>query len=195
MHSYSIDTSERIKIIAYLAIISVSLSMLISKIEFPFASKIQAPSTMVLFSGLYFLFNSYAWKWKLFSFIVKTPDLSGTWEGEYQSSYICEDTKKPYKGKVNFIIEQTWTKIRIISENGKSVSCSEVAGVAINDNMGVVLRYQYKNEPKFNNVKSMNCHIGFNKLRYIEEKQRLEGDYFNDKHRGTYGVLWYEKVS
>lgn len=199
MHYYSIDTNERIKVIAYLAIISVSLSMLISKglslIKVPFASYLDAPSTMVLFWGLYSVFNSYMWKWKCFKFIIKIPNLNGTWEGEYCSSYICEDTKQPYKGKVQFTIEQNWTKIRIISENGKSVSCSEVSGIAINDHMGIVLRYQYKNEPKFDTVESMHCHTGFNKLRFLPDKQRLEGDYFNDKNRKTYGTLWYEKIS
>lgn len=196
MHSYSIDTNERTTVTAYIAIISVIISMFISNglslIESPFASYVEAPSAMALFGGIHVLFNTYMWKWKCFKFMVKTPDLSGCWEGGYSSSYLDENNRHS-NGEVRFTIEQNWTKIRIISENGKSISYSEVAGIFVNDNMGIVLRYQYKNEPRFDNVETMQCHTGFNKLRYLPDKNRLEGDYFNDKYRKTYGTLWYSK--
>lgn len=200
MHPYSIDTDERKIGIFILSLSSLGISFLISKglnifgISIP--AYIDGPSTMAIFGFLYWAFEKYAWKWQVFRklHLIKTPNLNGVWEGEYSSSYICKDTNKPYKGKVSFTIEQTWTRIRIVSENGKSISCSEVAGIAINDNMGIVLRYQYKNEPKFDTVESMHCHTGFNKLRYLPNKQQFLGDYFTDKNRLTYGTLFYEKL-
>ena len=124
--------------------------------------------------------------------LIYTPNLNGNWQGEYVSSHIDEKTGECYKGNTELTIKQSWTRIRIISENGKSVSCSEVAGLAINDNMGLVLRFQYRNEAKFDSADSMSCHSGFNKLRYYEDG-RIEGDYFTDRNRRTYGTLKYKK--
>ena len=41
----------------------------------------------------------------------------------------------------------------------------------------------------------MYSHIGFNKLYYNPEKQTLEGNYFTDKSRQTYGTVCYKKNS
>lgn len=201
MHPFSIDTEERKYVIFFISIFSVVIAVLISKfltfVNISWATYIDGPSTMVFFGFFCWFFDSFAWKWKIFRVInlVQTPNLNGVWRGEYSSSYINEETGLNKKGDVELRIEQTWTSIRIISENGKSVSCSEIAGIAINDNMGIVLRYQYKNEAKFDTVETMNCHSGFNKLRYYPNKLTLEGDYFNDKNRQTYGTLYYKKVN
>ena len=63
----------------------------------------------------------------------------------------CQETNKiiETEGEVELTIKQNWTTISVIQENESSKSCSEVAGIATNDNMGVVLSYQYKNETKF----------------------------------------------
>lgn len=197
MHSYSIDTDERKNIIAYIAVISVVISMSLSNILDSREIPLTAPSTMALFGLLYKVFDLYLWKCKLIRKfkISKIPILEGKWEGKYHSVRRGEDKNDVIRadGEVGFTIKQTWTKINIIQESEKSTSCSEIAGISINDNMGIVLRYQYSNEASATGKISMHSHLGFNKLRYLPDKQVLKGDYFTDKDRRTYGTLYYEK--
>ena len=159
---------------------------------------LSAPSVMALFGLFYKLFDLYLWKckWLRKTKIIKIPVLSGKWKGKYYSIRRCEETNEILKteGEVEFTIEQTWTKISIKQENEKSFSCSEIAGISINDNMGIVLRYQYRNEAKATGEATMHSHMGFNKLRYLPNKRQLVGDYFTDKDRQTYGTLCYEKL-
>lgn len=198
MHSYAIDTEERKIVIFVLSLSSFGISCLISKvlniIEISIPSYIDGPSTLVIFGILYWFFEKYAWKWIIFRHInfIKTPNLNGKWNGTYCSSYKCEETGKKIVGKTVFKIEQSWTKIRIISENKKSISYSQMAEILTNDNMGILLKYQYKNDAKFDN-EGMHSHTGFNKLRYLPKEEKLEGDYFTDKDRQTYGTLCYIK--
>lgn len=201
MHPYSIDTDERVRVTAWMSILSIILFHIIryilNKLNISFPDIIGGPSLMGIFGFFYWVFDNYAWKWKLFRRIhlVKTPILEGVWCGEYYSKRRCQETNKiiETEGEVELTIKQNWTTISVIQENESSKSCSEVAGIATNDNMGVVLNYQYRNEAKNKNVETMHSHIGFNKLYYSPEKQILEGNYFTDKSRQTYGTVCYEK--
>jgi len=211
LHSYSIDTDERSRVIAILAIISVGISSVISPIFEKLESMslfhifkilnihLSTPSSMALFWVLYKIFDLYLWKVKIIRkiFKIETPILHGKWKGKYYSKRRCEKTNKliTKEGDVELHIIQTWTKIRITQESSTSYSYSEMAGITTNDRMGITLRYQYRNESKAIGEETMHSHTGFNKLRYLPENKRLEGDYFTDKDRRTYGTLWYEKVS
>lgn len=42
---------------------------------------------------------------------------------------------------MKLVIQQTWTKLAIRQVDDKSAYCGEIAGIAINDNMGNVSRY------------------------------------------------------
>jgi hypothetical protein len=197
----SIDTDERIKVTVGISVLSVIVFYIIMhilkkhNISFPYIGE---PSLMGLFWGLYKIFDKYAWKCNLLRRIgiVKTPILEGNWKGNYHSKRRCDKTNEILEntGEVELTIEQTWTKIRIKQASDTSTSCSELAGIAINDNMGIVLRYQYRNESKFKNIETMYSHSGFNKLLYLPKKETLEGDYFTDKSRQTYGSLVYKKI-
>lgn len=197
MHSYSIDTDERKTTIAYIAVISVAISMSLSNILDSWGIPLTAPSAMALFGLLYKVFDLYLWKCEIIRKlkISKIPILEGDWKGNYHSVRISEEKNDEIRteGEVGFTIKQTWTKISIIQESEKSTSCSEIAGISINDNMGIVLRYQYKNEASATGEITMHSHLGFNKLRYLSDQQVLRGEYFTDKDRRTYGTLDYKK--
>ncbi len=199
MHSYSIDTEERRCVIFFIAVLSVIIAMNLSRVlvdnSINIPTYIDGPSSMVIFGILYWLFDNHGWKWGFFRRIglIKTPNLNGIWEGKFHSSFIDDNSNTNNIGKVKLTIEQSWTKIRMISENEKSVSCSKIAGIAVYDEMGIVLGYQYSNEAKFDSEDTMNCHLGFNKLRYLNGC-KLEGNYFTDRNRKTYGTLEFKFI-
>lgn len=212
MHPYSIDTNEREKIFVCIFIVSIVVYeylynmlnniSLLSNLSFGWSLIIQIPSMPVVFYVIYNIFDKYAWKWKIFRKdlylikpIIQTPILEGNWEGNYYSKRKCINTNETIitEGETSFIIEQSWTKIRIIQNSETSTSCSEAAHLSFDEKMGIVLRYQYLNESNAKGADTMNSHIGFNKLRYLPELQTLEGDYFTDKNRQTYGYLKYRR--
>ncbi|WP_346846360.1 hypothetical protein [uncultured Clostridium sp.] len=203
MHNYSIDTKEHIYVNFYLALLSVVIVYiakdLLKQVTFlPISISISSTS-LTLFGVLYALFDKYCWKWKIlrFTFKVKTPILSGAWEGEYKSSYGLNDdgTGEPTEGNIKITIEQTWSKISIKSDSvNSSKSCSQVAGVFVKHNKGIVLKYEYENDPEESFVKSMNKHSGFECLVFDEANEEMNGSYYTDKYRRTYGSKKYKRL-
>ncbi|MCD2348879.1 Cap15 family cyclic dinucleotide receptor domain-containing protein [Clostridium guangxiense] len=199
MHSYSIDTKERIYVIFYLALISVLgvvlLKDLLKLITFiPLSISISSAS-LSAFLVLYKLFDKYFWKWKLIRFIfkIKTPILSGDWEGEYESSYKKDGER--VNGTVKINISQTWSKISIRCLNsGSSKSYSQIAGIFIKHSKGIVLKYEYENEPEDSFVDSMGKHSGFECLVFDEKDNTMSGTYYTDKYRRTFGTKHYKKI-
>lgn len=125
---------------------------------------------------------------------IKTPNLIGDWEGEYESSYKPEGCKSEIKkGKVKMTIEQSFTNIRIESNYGESNSYSLIAGISVNQNRGISLKFEYENPSDKNMIDTMNSHSGFTSLTY--KKNVLEGTYYNDRNRHTFGNLRYIKVA
>lgn len=198
MHPYSIDTNERVKVITFFAFISLLISFGISEIieshnvTIPRYLELFIDLSPAAFFSLFYKFiDNYLWKCKVFRFLfaIKAPNLNGVWEGEYESSY--PSPNNTLKGHVTMTIEQTWTKIRICSKNEKSNSCSQVAGIFVNDRNGIVIKYEYENDSR-NFVETMSPHTGFTKLKYNPDTNTLEGEYYTDRHRKTYGNLSYK---
>lgn len=217
MHTYSVDSNERVKIIIWIVIISYILSLginyvlnlvnniicnvellddIISDIEF-IGVDIRQITLLAVFWGIYELFDKKLWKTKLFqSTCVKIPDLNGEWKGEFSSNH-----NGGTKGEAKLKIEQTWTKIRIVSDSEKSNSYSRVAGILLNTNKGINIVYQYENRTNEKSTKSMHDHRGYSDLIYKKEinsgiqVEKLEGDYAGDQiNRRAAGYIHYNKV-
>ena len=209
MHTYSINSDKRIKVILMMILISIIITpgfnFLLNKVSNvvsnndtlkdivetidSFGYNIKQFSVLFIFGIIYFLYDRYLWKIKIFKFKFSSiPNLSGIWKGEFKSSW------KDTVGNVNLHIKQTWTKIQIISYNDKSKSYSRVASLLYETNKNVELIFEYENEPGSNREKTMTPHKGFSELIYNEELRRLEGYYTNDQRtRKTYGEVCYEK--
>jgi hypothetical protein len=217
MHTYSVDSNERVKIIAWMVIISYILTLginymlnlvnnlicnielldnIVSKIEF-IGIDIRQFTLLAVFWGIYELFDKRLWKTKFFQkTCVKIPNLNGEWEGEFNSNYNgCT------KGNAKLKIEQTWTKIRITSDNEQSNSYSRVAGILLNTNKGINIVYQYENRTNEKSVESMHDHRGYSDLIYKKdinngkEVEILDGDYTGDQiNRKAAGYIHYSKI-
>ena len=217
MHTYSVDNNERVKIIVWMVVVSYFFTIiinyflglginLISKIEFidNIISKIEfigvdirQITLFAVFGIIYNVFDKKLWKTALFQKkCVKIPNLNGEWEGEFDSNYNGNT-----KGKVTFKIEQTWSKIRIVSENEKSDSYSRVAGFLLDTNKGINIVYQYENRTNEKSSDGMYDHRGYSDLIYknkiINGKnvEVLEGDYTGDQiNRKAAGYIHYKKI-
>lgn len=217
MHTYSVDSNERVKIIVWMVIISYFLALIInyvlnfvydlicnievldniiSQIEL-IGVGIRQITILAAFGGLYELFDKKLWKTKLFQkTCVKIPNLNGEWEGEFNSNY-----KGSTKGKAKLKIKQTWTKISITSDNEQSSSYSRVVGILLNTNKGINIVYQYENRTNEKSTKSMHDHRGYSDLIYTkeiengEEVEILNGDYTGDQiNRKAAGYIHYRKI-
>ena len=192
MHSYSID-DKRIKILGSIGGVSFLVSFFIlEKINgfvdsingLPYINDIpyirEISTFGAVFMAVFYLFDRLLWKFKL----SKIPNLNGDWEGKIETSH----NGKEFDIKVN--IKQTWSSISIILETANSRSKSEVASISISKSR---LVYQFFNEPLFITEKTLHKHNGITFLNF-EGNDILNGHYFNDRDRGTYGDLYIERI-
>lgn len=108
-------------------------------------------------------------------------------------------TGEGVKGNINFKIIQTFTKISIYSNHNKSNSKNRATSMLLDNkpNGEMTLLYEHLNEIDiFKAEDNMKNHSGFNKLNYIMDKGQeiLEGIYYNDPNRQTYGKIKYIKI-
>ena len=193
MHSYSID-DKRIKVLKSVGGMSFLVSLFFLKIMNGFVDSVNSlpyinhipyiPQISVfgiVFIALFYLFDRLLWKLKL----SKIPNLNGNWKGQIKTIH-NEGTEIDVK--VN--IKQTWSSISIILETANSKSKSEVASISISKSR---LVYQFFNEPFFSSEKTLHKHNGITFLNF-EGNDILNGHYFNDRDRETYGDIYLERI-
>lgn len=194
MHQYSIDTKERTNITAYLALMSVIVTFILQKLLgvlevhywwFP------APSAITIFWALHFLFSSRLWKCSVLRAVnlVKTPDISGTWQAKISTSH--DDHEKKIDGELRII--QNWKTIEFALETGESSSRSHSAHLCFTHPQDVIIHYEYLNDPKTGTPETMNIHHGTASLRLSNNGKTLKGDYYAGRGRGTLGTMEFER--
>ncbi len=187
MHSY--DLEGRGRIYAGLAILSVTLVWLLDwSLNFTDVDPpwwFSAPSVAGLYTMLYWVFDRHVWRWRFLRRLglLSVPDLNGAWTGEIDSSFGGEGTNRDIK--VN--IRQRWASILITLQAGESISRSTMAAVAARDTDSPELTYTYLNEPHGRAADTMQMHRGTCTLRLAGD--RLEGNYYTGRGRGTVGEL------
>jgi hypothetical protein len=198
MHPYATDSDERQKVMLGLATISIFMSWLVhtmfQTINFspPWWSDI--PSFIGFYGIFLALFDKWLWKIKFFrqTGLVKTPILSGTWEGHIVSSY--DDHEKQTKATIE--VFQTWTEIRVKLVTNTSVSYSQTASLVTDNPDCTILSYDYINEPKPNAIKTMHSHRGMARHEHIitEGCETLDGSYFTGRDRKNFGALFFKRI-
>lgn len=141
------------------------------------------------------VFARWAWKWKIFQWLVVSPDLSGTWEGTIES-----DWEDPTTGKTSppiqtkFIIRHKFDCISCELFTGESSSQSRTMTVRPSDDGIVDLVFDYINIPKSKVRGRSQMHQGAACLRLSKENpMTLEGSYWTD--RKTTGDLSLVRTS
>ncbi len=182
MHKYYTDSTSELYVQFFLGAISLLFGFFISMLPIhnPFSWVISAPSALSIFSILNYLFSKIGWK-MLSKMISAIPDLNGT----YSAKIFSDSESEKFDSEVTLTIRQTWKKISIILTSrysrSESISAAFYSG-------GEKLIYNYKNEPLYDSVDTMNIHRGTAEF-LIEDKQLKSGNYYNDRHRKTSGVI------
>jgi len=195
MHTYTTDSSERKFVPLYIAGASILLTwgldriLALTKLIIPWW--IDAPSVIGFYSLLYTFFDKRLWKLRILRTIgiVKVPDLNGVWNGYVVSSF----DKHAKEDKATIKISQTWTRIIIVLETNHSKSISLIAGIVTEDSSGMILIYEYLNEPKPNAKHTMHVHRGTARATLKSEGKVLEGEYYTGRDRQNFGILRFER--
>ena len=91
-------------------------------------------------------------------------------------------------------IHQSWTQISIILETDYSKSHSLIAAIVIENPTGILLSYEYLNEPLPNAKITMHTHRGTCRLTIKANEKVIVGDYYTGRDRQNYGGLRFERV-
>jgi hypothetical protein len=194
MHPYGTDSNERQYIPLILAGLAIAAALLLSYLLDTFSIQIpwwiDAPSTMGFYGIFYSLFNKRIWKMELLRDIglVKVPVLEGLWKGTITTSF----DEHASTHEVEIQIRQKWTQIAINLQGKDSTSHTLAATLLTESPQGIVLSYQYRNEPLPQAVDAMQIHHGTARLT-LSNTGRLEGEYYSGRGRRNYGSMSLER--
>ena len=197
MHGYIINGKRRHSAIFWLAVISVLvglgltywIDLILSKLETMkgtqiivlLYSAIFGVGSGAIFTLLYYLFDNFFWKIKIFGNI----DLSGKYQCEGVSKDKSQKEKDRFVGTI--IIKQTWTKISVNLKTDKSHSDSFMAKISQNGVGDIRLDYCYTNNTDQTNKDMVSRHTGTATIIFSSE---IKGKYYNQPDdRMRYGEL------
>lgn len=139
------------------------------------------------------------WLWKLpflQGWLVKIPNLNGTWTGEMQSTWINPETNTGIPPiSTTATITQTLTTITVDFQTGEMESQSVVADVSCDSHRRIAeIKYIYQSEPDATVRGRSEMHYGSAKLgvKKANGKTLLKGDYWTD--RKTTGTINLKRV-
>lgn len=146
------------------------------------------PSIPTICTALFLLFDRFLWKWRGFKYIgiVTFDNLNGHWEGIIKSSWDEYQNDIPAK----LTIKQTATSIKIYGKfnQSNSVSIHEYFGRnEMHDQ--TALYYFYKNDPRYDAVRTMAMHEGSAILTYNRDEETLSGYYYSGRDRNNHGTI------
>ncbi|MBC8526330.1 MAG: hypothetical protein H8D22_05590 [Candidatus Cloacimonetes bacterium] len=176
-----------------LAIFSILLAWILHKILLYFEIILpwyfESPSVIFFYSLLFSVFDRFCWKLKILQklYLIKTPNLSGKWQGFIQSSF--DEHSLKIEATLEFF--QSWSKIKILLSTAQSTSFSELASIVIDTPEGIFLSYQYINEPKSNATNTMHIHRGT--VRLILKDKTIIGEYYSGRDRKNLGILNFHR--
>jgi hypothetical protein len=189
MHEYSILGHKKEKYVFLLSLLSIALSTLFSSIitKANNAYHLEIPITIsasALFTIVFFSANKIIWKIQVFGI----PNLIGKWTCVGKSYEHGSADVLDWSGIVT--IYQTWNKIMITMEtnDSSSFSTSIIGGIERIEGKGFRLIYLYRNKPSPGN-RDLHEHTGLCELLFESDLKSGNGEYFNNKERGSYGSI------
>ena len=140
----------------------------------------------MIYIGLYWWFDTRAWKQPTLAKLLKVPDLAGAWHCDGQT--VNADKTPGFKWECEVTIVQSWDKLRVRLRTQQSGSNSIAAALVFDQADGFRLLYNYKNEPKIGEPE-LTAHRGSAELTFSHDLQSAEGEYFNGHGRFTFGTM------
>lgn len=158
----------------------------------------QVPQAIAVYAILGIIFTKWIWRWKIFQgWLIKIPDIEGTWRGELKSDWINPETQKGIDPiPMILVIKQTFVNIRCALMTKESTSYSTTANLTFaHGSEGVFLTYNYTNRPKATIRDRSVMHDGAAILKIIKKPNlALEGEYWTSrKTRGEISLTFESK--
>jgi len=178
-------------------VIVLLLNKLYSTVDLWVAIK-QIPLAISVYAIIGVIFTKWIWRWQfLQGWLIKIPDLQGTWRGELTSDWINPETKKGIDPiPVVLVIRQTFSTIKCTLMTKESTSYSTTADInIILSGDDLYLTYNYTNRPKAIIRDRSAIHDGASLLKIIQGPNKcLEGEYWTSrKTRGDMNVVFESK--
>jgi uncharacterized membrane protein len=143
------------------------------------------PDVVTIFVIVSFVFTKWLWRWRIFrDWLVRFPDLEGTWEGDLQSTWINPATKQGIPSlRMILVIRQTFSSISCTMFTKESESYSRAAQIAVEEETGSIsLSYNYTNRSKATIRHRSPIHDGAAHLKIVTVPSRmLEGEYWTGR--------------
>lgn len=140
----------------------------------------------LIYTVLYWWFESREWKRPRLAGLLKVPDLAGAWYCEGQTINPDKTVGARWVGEVKIV--QSWDKLRVQLKTKQSRSNSIAAALLHDQAEGYRLLYNYKNEPGIDQSE-LAAHRGSAELVFSDDLQTAEGEYFNGHGRYTFGTI------
>lgn len=158
----------------------------------------QIPQAISIYAIIGIIFTKWLWRWKfLQGWLIKIPDLQGTWRGELKSDWINPETGKGIDPiPMVLVIRQTFSHIKCTLMTKESTSYSTTADINVVPNgEDLYLTYNYTNRPKATIRDRSAIHDGASILKIISKPNKcLEGEYWTSrKTRGDMALVFDSK--
>ena len=158
----------------------------------------QIPLAISIYAIIGVIFTKWIWRWSpLQGWLIKIPDLQGTWRGELKSDWINPETQKGIDPiPVVLVVRQTFYSIKCTLMTKESTSYSTTADINIvPSGDDLYLTYNYTNRPKAVIRDRSAIHDGASILKIIRKPNKcLEGEYWTSrKTRGDINLIFESK--
>ena len=158
----------------------------------------QIPLAISIYAIIGVIFTKWIWRWSpLQGWLIKIPDLQGTWRGELKSDWINPETQKGIDPiPVVLVVRQTFSSIKCTLMTKESTSYSTTADINIvPSGDDLYLTYNYTNRPKAVIRDRSAIHDGASILKIIRKPNKcLEGEYWTSrKTRGDIILIFESK--
>lgn len=145
----------------------------------------QVPQAISAYAVIGVIFTKWVWRWKVFrGWLIKIPDLRGTWRGELKSDWVDPSTGKNIAPiPAVLVIRQTFSTIKCTLMTQESVSYSTTADINyVPNGEDLYLTYNYTNRSKATIRDKSPIHDGAATLKIIKTPHRLlEGEYWTSR--------------
>jgi hypothetical protein len=205
MHPYSNDSNRPRTTALLLAVAAILLAWaagsLLRGLEVIPPWWLDMPAVVGFYGILWRLYDRTLWRLRIGDQTLSgIPDYSGTWTGQVHSSH---DGTTMHPARLT--IRQTASRILVELRTNQSRSASHTAMLCAGPGSAQGLQYIYVNRPRSVPAAvpaaprpdrpaplAMHPHEGVSRLLLCPDGT-LEGEYQNDRHRGTHGTLSFDR--
>jgi len=150
----------------------------------PWTAIKQIPEAISIYAIVGIIFVRWVWRWHpLQNWLIKIPDLQGTWRGELRSDWVDPKTQKGIRPiPAMLVIKQNFSKIDCLLMTKESESYAVSANFNLAPNGDLYLAYSYTNRPKANLRGRSPMHDGAALVKVIRKPTlMLEGEYWTNR--------------